>query len=101
MKRKSTILAGAERALRSSTLLLALVAAPGIVRAQTTLFGAPSNFDIYNDTGQITHGFEIELDGLTPANVGGAYGFRYSSSTIAPFPGGVVIRFASPYVNGS
>lgn len=101
MKRQFTILAGAERAVRSSALLLALVTAPGMVRAQTTLFGAPSNFDIYNDTGQITHGFEIELDGLTPANVGGAYGFRYSSSTIVSFPGGVVIRFASPYVNGS
>ena len=91
----------AKTALGSSTLLLALVAAPGTMKAQTTLFGAPSNFDIYNDTGQITHGFEIELDGLTAANVGGGYGFRYGSPTIVPITGGVVIRFAGAYANGN
>jgi Divergent InlB B-repeat domain len=101
MKRMTDVYHAAKKALGSSALLLGLITAPGVMRAQTTLFGAPSNFDIYNDTGQITHGFEIELDGLSPANVGGGYGFRYASPIIVPIPGGVVIRFASPYVNNS
>ena len=101
MKRMTDVCHAAKKALGSSALLLALVAAPGIVRAQTILFGAPSNFDVYNDTGQITHGFEIELQGLSAANVGGGYGFRYGSYILVPIPGGVVIRFASPYVNNS
>ena len=101
MKRITEVCHAAKKAVGSSALLLALITAPGVMKAQTTLFGAPSNFDIYNDTGQITHGFEIELDGLSPANVGGAYGFRYPTSTINPIPGGVVIRFASPYANNT
>ena len=47
--------------LSKSALLMALLAAPAAVHAQTTLFGAPSNFDVYNDTGQPAYGFEIEL----------------------------------------
>jgi Divergent InlB B-repeat domain len=101
MKRMTDICHAATKALGGSALLLGLLAAPGLLRAQTTLFGAPSNFDVYNDTGQITHGFEVELDGLTLANVGGGYGFRYGSPTMVSIPGGVVIRFASSYANGS
>ena len=55
-------------ALRGKALLLALLAAPAMTHAQTvTMFGALSNFDVLNDTGQDAHGFEIELDGVTPA----------------------------------
>ena len=101
MKRMTDVCQAAKRGLGSSALLLALAAAPGIMNAQTTLFGAPSNFDIYNDTGQITHGFEIELQGLTPAQVGGAYGFRYATSTKLATLSGTVLRFESQYVNGA
>ena len=101
MNRTIDIRYAIKKAAGSSVLLLAIAAAPGIVNAQTTtLFGAPSNFDIYNDTGYVAHGFEIEFQGLTPAQVGNAYGFRYSSSSIVPIPGGTAIRFLSPYVNG-
>jgi uncharacterized repeat protein (TIGR02543 family) len=101
MKRMTDISHAAEKVLGSSALLLGLITASGVLRAQTTLFGAPSNFDIYNDTGQIAHGFEIELDGITSLGVGG-YGFRYGApSGVVTIPGGVVLRFASPYVNNS
>lgn len=43
-----------------ATALLAARPAP----AQT--FGALSNFDVFNDTGQECHGFEIELDASRP-----------------------------------
>src|SRR5690349_15624755 len=101
MKRMTNVCHAVKRALGSSAMLLALVSASGVIKAQTTLFGTPSNFDIYNDTGQITNGFEIELDGITPAQVGGGYGFRYGMPTIVAIPGGTVIHFASAYTNGT
>ena len=89
----------AGRAFGSSALLLALLAAPIASHAQTaTLFGAPANFDVYNDTGQDAHGFEIELDGLTSPQV--PYYFsatRYGAPTIVPFQGGVYVRYAAQW----
>ncbi len=88
------------RNLGSKLLSLALLAAPMALDAQTTvtLFGALSNFDVLNDTGQDTHGFEIEVDGVTPAQI--SYTFnatRYGASKTVPIPGGVLIRWQSPY----
>src|SRR5690348_5213198 len=86
-------------AFRHTPLLLALLAAPLAVRAQSvTMFGALANFDVLNDTGQDAHGFEIEIDGITPAQV--PYYFsatRYGGPTIVPVSGGVVLRYASPW----
>jgi hypothetical protein len=86
-------------ALRSGALVLAMLAAPIASHAQTvTLFGALSNFDVLNDTGQDTHGFEIEIDGVTPSQI--AYKFdytRYGASVVVPIPGGVILRWQSPY----
>ena len=85
--------------LGSTALLLAMLAAPTAAYSQSlTLFGSLSNFDVYNDTGQDTHGFEIELDGLQPAQ---AYYFftytRYGAPTVSAFPGGVYVRYASSW----
>src|SRR5438552_19194422 len=68
MKRVIHTITTAAKALGSSSLLLAMLAAPMAMRAQSvTLFGALGNFDVLNDTGQDAPGFEIELDGITPA----------------------------------
>ncbi|HZS46312.1 MAG TPA: hypothetical protein VFC63_14645 [Blastocatellia bacterium] len=57
------------------------------------LFGALTNFDVLNDTGQETYGFEIELDGIQVQDVGGTYtGNRYGTPAIVAFPGGVYVR---------
>src|SRR5450755_2433655 len=65
-----------------------------------TLSGTLSNFDVFNDTGQQSHGFEIELDGLTskdiPFTFGGTY-IRYGDPAVTDIPGGVLVRYASPY----
>ncbi len=86
-------------ALRSIVGLLALTAASGAMNGQTvTLFGALSNFDVLNDTGQDAHGFEVELQGF-PSNVT-PYSFgstRYGGSNTIPIAGGVVVRWASAY----
>jgi hypothetical protein len=67
--------------------------------AQTT-FGTLSNFDVFNDTGQECHGFEIELDGISSTDVsytfGGTYQ-RYGDPKVVDFAGGVYVRYESPY----
>ncbi|MGI8744366.1 MAG: hypothetical protein ACR2NN_17690 [Bryobacteraceae bacterium] len=89
-------ISAAGRSARSSALALAILAAPMASHAQTTLFGALTNFDVYNDTGQDAHGFEIELDGVTQV----PYYFsstRYGGPTIVPFQGGVYVRYTSAW----
>ncbi len=85
--------------MRRNALLMAFLAAPLAMNAQTvTLFGSLSNFDVLNDTGQDAHGFEIELDGITPAQA--PYYFsatRYGGPSVNAIPGGVVLRYASPW----
>jgi hypothetical protein len=78
----------------------------GPALAQTT-FGALSNFDCFNDTGQPVHGFEIELEGLTDADVLYTFGApwnRYGDPVKVNYPptasaplGGVHVRYLSPY----
>jgi uncharacterized protein (TIGR03437 family) len=81
---------------------LGLLTVVGPALAQVpTLFGSLTNFDVFNDTGQETHGFEIELDGITSKDVsvtfGSPYQFRYGSPVLVDFAGGVYVRYLSPY----
>lgn len=67
--------------------------------AQTT-FGTLSNFDVFNDTGKECHGFEIELDGLSSADISFTFGApyqRYGNPQVVDFAGGVYVRYESPY----
>jgi hypothetical protein len=80
---------------------IAVLLAAGGGRAQAqTLSGTLSNFDVFNDTGQVSRGFEIELDGLTSKDLaytfGGTY-IRYGNPSLTDFPGGVIVRYASAY----
>jgi hypothetical protein len=80
-------------------LALIMLAAPNAAQAQSaTVFGALSNFDVVNDTEHEAHGFEIELEGLQPADV--YYTFntqRYGTPTITAYATGVHVRWASAY----
>jgi uncharacterized protein (TIGR03437 family) len=81
-----------------SSLFLFAFLAIGPAFAQT-LSGSLSNFDVFNDTGEQPHGFEIELEGLTSKDVGFTFGgtyIRYGDPVLVDFPGGVVVRYASP-----
>jgi len=69
------------------------------------VIGYPSNFDAFNKTGGEVNGFEIEADGITPADVTRVFGMpyagascyiRYCQGTVMTFPGGVYIRWSSP-----
>lgn len=51
-------------------LALALMVPSTSTQADTaTLYGSLGNFDVVNNTGQSAHGFEVELEGLQPADV--------------------------------
>lgn len=65
-----------------------------------SLYGTLSNFDVFNDTGQECHGFEIELDGLTSKDV--MYEFaspnsQYPTPKLTDFNGGVYVDYESQY----
>src|SRR5689334_20474943 len=63
------------KALWGAALLVALLGAPNAMHAQSaTLFGALSNFDVLNNVGQETFGFEIEIDGVT--GIGGTFNYN-------------------------
>ena len=89
--------------LRDAALSLTLLAAPVAVRAQSAIiYGQLSNFDISNDTGQICHGFEIEIGGVTPADVPGGFSAeRYGVPSVVPYATGTNVRWESPYNAGS
>lgn len=77
-----------------------LAGSTGAAIASPNFYGSLSNFDVYNDTGSETHGFEIELHGVSGSDVtytfGGDYN-RYGSPRIDSFDGGIFVRYLSAY----
>ena len=90
-------LAAARKVILSASALLALLAVPAAMQGQTvTMYGALSNFDVINDTGEPAHGFEIEIHGIT--SIGGAFTWnRYGATQITPFADGVYVRYLSAW----
>lgn len=82
----------------SAALIVAMTAAAFSAHAQTsvTMFGSLSNFDVLNDTGQETYGFEIEIHGVN--SIGGSFTYnRYGAPQVVPFSGGVYVRYIAPW----
>jgi hypothetical protein len=88
--------------------VVAVLLGCGCAGAQTaTIVGYPANFDSVNNTGEETHGFEIEADGISSFDLtrifgdsftpGGACLIRYCSGTAVDFAGGVYIRWMSSW----
>jgi len=68
--------------------------------ATITQFGTISNFDVFNDTGEVTHGFEIDLEGVSSTDITYTFGApyeRYGNPTITPTATGVAVIYASPW----
>lgn len=94
MERQTTILGLAAAAL--------LAVAPAASAQTATVYGQLGNFDVVNNTGQDAHGFEIELDGLQPADVYYAFSYqRYGAPQIVASPTGVRVRWTAPYAGGA
>ncbi len=64
------------------------------------MYGSLGNFDILNETGQTCHGFQIDIDGLTAADIPSISYFtvnRYGMPTTTPTATGVSVRWDAPY----
>ncbi len=92
-------------ALCASAVVMAstaiVVIEPSAVTASTPpQFGTLSNFDVFNDTGTVTHGFEIEIDGVSSTDILYKFGApyeRYGDPVVSSFAGGVNVIYSSPY----
>lgn len=92
------------RVFSLSLLALTLVLAPIVSQAQTAVVGSLANFDVLNNTGEETHGFEIQIEGISRADIyrifgnwGGTNVIRYGQGTATDYPGGVYVRWTSAY----
>src|SRR3954462_9033767 len=85
-----------------SATLMAL--ATGAHAQAVVMAGSYSNFDVLNNTGQQACGFEMEVHGVSssqltrifPSNFNAGV-IRYGFGTATDFPGGVYVRWESPY----
>ena len=70
---------------------------PALAQAQSAIiYGQLSNFDISNDTGQVCHGFEIDLDGVQVSDYQGSFtSNRYGNPAVAATPTGVSVTWKS------
>jgi hypothetical protein len=69
-------------------------------------YGSINNFDVVNDTGVPCHGFEIELDDITSAQITYTYDYNHYSTPIIstdftdPIHPKTFIRYEARYNNG-
>lgn len=95
--------ARASRPLIGALLLLLAGGAPALA---STSYGDLNNFDVFNDTGQLCHGFEIELEDIHSTDITYTYDWNhYGAPTITednsnPAHPKVTVRYAAKY-NGS
>lgn len=85
--------------LAAVALAMIGVLAPTSASAEVQ-YGTLSNFDTFNDTEEETHGFEIELDGISSSDISYEFGApyeRYGNPKLIDFPGGVYVRYESPW----
>jgi List-Bact-rpt repeat protein len=85
--------------------VLGIMSVPRDVRAQVVVMaGSYQNFDVLNNTGEPTYGFEMEVWGVSasqltrifPSNFNAGV-IRYGFGTATDFPGGVYVRWIAPY----
>ena len=95
----------AYRLLGALSLCLGSIGAQAqVAPAAITMAGNYQNFDVLNGTGGETCGFEMEVHGVSAADVFRIFPsnfnqnvIRYGFGTATDFPGGVYIRWTSPY----
>jgi hypothetical protein len=64
------------------------------------MFGSLSNFDVVNDTGEVCRGFEIELEGVNPADICFTFGnpyIRYGDPVLVDTGTATIVRYASTF----
>lgn len=79
-------------------LSLALFAATPAVQAVPYIAGGLGNFDAVNFEGQDVYGFEVQIEGITAADLAPSWtGNKYGDPLVVPYAGGVYVRYQSAY----
>lgn len=65
------------RSLVSSALTVAAMALASHAAIASTVYGDLNNFDAVNDTGQVCHGFEIEIEGVRSTDISYTYDWNH------------------------
>ena len=73
-----------------------LLAVVPMMSNATVTFGSLANFDVVNDTGSTARGFEIELEGISRAQISDVFGLNRNFGTSSP---GDVERYGLPTVS--
>ena len=90
-------------ALSFSLVVLGLLSVFAAAQAQTaSVSGYLSGFDVNNLTGQVAHGFEIQIEGATANDLYyTGFGQRYGNGIVVPYATGVYVRWYSSYDPGA
>jgi hypothetical protein len=89
--------------IMSSLLILALSPSADA----STAWGSINNFDAVNDTSNVCHGFEIEIDGIHSRDISYTYDWNHygvpkiTEDTNDPSLSKVFVRYESPKTNGT
>ncbi|MCX7082915.1 MAG: hypothetical protein NT008_06105 [Methylococcales bacterium] len=79
-------------------LSLALCAGAPAVQAVNYIAGGLGNFDAVNFEGQDVYGFEVQIEGITAADLAPSWtGNKYGEPLVVPYAGGVYVRYQSAY----
>ena len=65
------------RRLAPAVLAALLLASPPVGKAAGIAYGTVNNFDTVNDTSNVCHGFEIELDDLASSDITYTYDYNH------------------------
>jgi hypothetical protein len=86
---------GVQTLLSALAFCMAGLTGPQVVSAQTAeIYGSLGNFDVVNNTGHNACGFEVEIEGASPAEIGSTFSVnRYGVPEIAATPAGTVVRW--------
>jgi hypothetical protein len=94
----SKTLIGRGKVVAGLALAAAMFGAHSAQAQTATIYGQVGNFDVANNTGDNAHGFEIEIQGVDPAQIYAHFDYqRYGVGTVQAFPGGTYIRWTSAY----
>ncbi|TAK62314.1 hypothetical protein [Methylobacter sp.] len=93
---------GCDKLACGTVLTLALFAAAPAANALNYIAGGLGNFDAANFEGQDAYGFEIQIEGITPADLAPSWtGNKFGAPLVVPYAGGVYVRYQSAYDSGT
>jgi Divergent InlB B-repeat domain len=94
----STPMAKRQPLARIAAIAAGLMAVSMAAHSQQAIVGGLTNFDAVNYEGKDAYGFEIQIEGLKPADLGFAWnGNKFGTPEVVPYATGVYVRYKSPW----